>query len=115
MSSNDSNQAHEAAHAGETRGWIIAFRRGFTRLFENVKLILACLFVACGLFVLLELVFVFGWADKEAHYGWENMIGFYAAYGFVSCVLLVFVAKYLLRPAVIRDEDYYDKPSKNRD
>lgn len=115
MTSKDNSQAREAAGAEETRGWIIAFRRGFTRLFENVKLILWCLYGACAIFVLLELVFLFGWADKEAHYGWENMLGFYAAYGFVSCVLLVFVAKYLLRPAVIRDEDYYDKPSKNRD
>ena len=51
-----------------------------------MKPILKCLYAACAFFVLLELVFLFGWADKEAHYGWENMVGFYAAYGFVSCV-----------------------------
>jgi hypothetical protein len=115
MTSDDPSRGPDAAAQEETRRWIVAFRRGFTRVFENVKLILGFLYCACALFVLLELVFVFHWADKEAHYGWENTVGFYAAYGFVSCVLLVFVAKYLLRPVVIRDEDYYDKPSRNRD
>ena len=33
---------------------------------------------------------------------------FYAVYGFVACVLLVLVAKYILRPLVKRGEDYYD-------
>jgi len=115
MASKDQSQSPPPADSEETRQWIIAFRRGFTKLFENVGLILKCLYGACAVFVLLELVFLFHWADKEAHYGWENMVGFYAAYGFVSCVLLVFVAKYLLRPAVVRDEDYYDQPSGNRD
>jgi len=92
----------------ESRPWVLGFRQRFIRLFSNVKLILRLLFGACGFFILLDLLFAFGWADKEAHFGWENTIGFYAAYGFVSCVLLVLVAKYLLRPLVIRDEDYYD-------
>ena len=34
--------------------------------------------------------------------------GFYAVYGFVACVVLVLVAKYILRPMVIRKEDYYE-------
>jgi hypothetical protein len=115
MSANDHNRPPAKEDPGETRAWVLAFRRGFTPLFSSVKRILWLLYAVCAAFVLLDLVFLFGWADKEAHYGWENMVGFYSAYGFVSCVLLVFVAKYLLRPAVIRSEKYYDKPSENRD
>ncbi|MEZ5274970.1 MAG: hypothetical protein R3F07_01165 [Opitutaceae bacterium] len=115
MTSNESRPPATPAPSEETRQWIILFRRGFTRLFENVSLILKCLYAACAFFVALELFFFFGLADKEAHYRWENVIGFYAAYGFVSCVLLVMVSKYLLRPVVIRPEDYYDHPSKHRD
>lgn len=40
--------------------------------------------------------------------GLEAIPGFYAVYGLVACSVLVFLAKYLLRPAVMRDEDYYD-------
>ena len=81
----------------------------------DVKRVLKFLFITCAALVLADLAFLFPQFDKHAHYGWENMVGFYAAYGFVSCVMLVFVAKYLLRPAVIRDEDYYDQTPGNRD
>ena len=38
----------------------------------------------------------------------EAIPGFYAVYGLVACVVLVVLAKYLLRPLVMRAEDYYD-------
>jgi hypothetical protein len=45
--------------------------------------------------------------QKHAHYGFQEIIGFDAVYGFVSCVLLVLAAKQL-RKVLMRDEDYYD-------
>jgi hypothetical protein len=45
---------------------------------------------------------------KHGHLPWENAHGFFAAYGFVSCVLLIFIAKGLRR-LMERDEDYYDR------
>jgi hypothetical protein len=109
MNAPKPNYPENPAAAEETRRWVLQFRRGFTLLFSNVKLILRILFGVCAFFVSIDLFFALGWADKEAHFSWENTIGFYAAYGFVSCVLLVLVAKYLLRPLVIQDEDYYDR------
>jgi len=44
---------------------------------------------------------------KHASYPWENFFGFFGVYGFVSCVLLIFLAKGL-RLIVMRKEDYYD-------
>ena len=38
---------------------------------------------------------------------WEGLLGFYAVYGFVGCVVLVLVAKWM-RTFLMRDEDYYD-------
>ena len=108
MTESKSDNHNFRAEEEENRLWVLLFRRGFTRLFSNVKLILRILFSACTLFILMDLLFGYVWADKEAHFGWESTIGFYASYGFVSCVLLVLVAKYFLRPLVIRDEDYYD-------
>jgi len=45
---------------------------------------------------------------KHAVYPWEGYFGFYSVFGFVACVVLVLVAKYILRPLVMRKEDYYD-------
>ncbi len=86
---------------------------------ENVRKILVGLFGACGFFVLLDVIFWITGFDKHPHFRWEQWPGFYAVYGFVACVLLVLIAKHVLRPLVMRGEDYYDaeKPtaSKNDD
>ena len=44
---------------------------------------------------------------KHGHFALENAPSFYAVYGFIACVSLIFVAK-LLRLLVKRKEDYYD-------
>ena len=44
---------------------------------------------------------------KHGHFPWESTPEFFAVYGFVACVSLIFVAK-LLRLLVKRKEDYYD-------
>lgn len=76
---------------------------------ENLRKILFGLFYTCGFFVLLDLIFWIVGFEKHPHFKWEQWPGFYAMYGFVACVLLVLVSKYVLRPLVMRDEDYYDK------
>ena len=45
--------------------------------------------------------------EKHGHYSWEEWPGFYALFGFISCVVLVIAAKGL-RKILMRDEDYYD-------
>ena len=46
---------------------------------------------------------------KHTYFPWEEWPEFYPVFGFVACVILVLVAKYVLRPLVMRDEDYYDR------
>ena len=52
---------------------------------------------------LLDFVFA-----KHNHFDWEEWPGFYAIFGFAACVMLVLIAKYVLRPLVKREENYYD-------
>lgn len=68
---------------------------------RNVKLFLIIFFAS-----LVVLLVVDPFIDKHAEFEWEMVPGFFAAYGFVSCVLLIYVAK-ILRWWVKRDEDYY--------
>lgn len=45
----------------------------------------------------------------ESRYWWEAVPGFFAAFGFVGCLLLIFGAKTLSGLLVSRKPDYYDK------
>ncbi|MGD2185595.1 MAG: hypothetical protein PVI71_05680 [Desulfobacterales bacterium] len=56
---------------------------------------------------LLILLAVEFFTPKHGHFPWEEAYGFYAVYGFVGCVSLIFIAKGL-RWLVKRKEDYYD-------
>lgn len=55
------------------------------------------------LLVLLDLA-----VHRHAEAGFDDLFGFYGLYGFIACVALVLAAK-LLRRAVMRPEDYYDR------
>ena len=63
-----------------------------------ITLILICvvLFATDGLY------------HKHAYFALESIFGFYAIYGFVMCVALVLIAKWI-RTFLMRAEDYYDK------
>jgi len=73
-----------------------------TSMIRRRDIVLYGLWASLALLLVLE-IFV----HKHTYFAWEEWFGFYAVYGFVSCVLLVLVAKYILRPLVKREEDYY--------
>lgn len=70
---------------------------------NNVKTLLKVFFTICVLLFGVDFI-----VHRTAHMPWEAWPGFYAIFGFVACVILVLVAKYVLRPMVKRDEDYYE-------
>ena len=46
---------------------------------------------------------------EHAAYLWDHLPGWSAVYGFLSCVLLIFVSKFLgHQGGLMRREDYYD-------
>lgn len=45
---------------------------------------------------------------KHSYFVWEDFPFFHAIYGFVVFVVLILIAKHLLRPLIKRREDYYD-------
>jgi membrane protein YdbS with pleckstrin-like domain len=70
---------------------------------KNVKRLLGIFYAILGLLLAGDF-----FIHKHADFGWEEWPNFFAVYGFVACVALVLVAKYILRPLVKRREDYYD-------
>ncbi|PLW82789.1 hypothetical protein CWI75_09480 [Kineobactrum sediminis] len=58
--------------------------------------------------ILLALTVALQWLIPiKGHFGVDGWFGFGAAFGFFSCVLMVFAAK-LLGKLLKRPEDYYD-------
>ena len=70
---------------------------------QNVKRLLIIFFISSVAVLLIDLVY-----HRHSVFAWEDYFGFYAVFGFVACVVLVIVSKYILRPLTMRKEDYYD-------
>ena len=68
----------------------------------TVKRLLVLLFAGIGLSLLPDF-----FIHKHAYFAFEEWPGFYAIFAFVACGFLVLIAKYLLRPLIMRKEDYY--------
>jgi hypothetical protein len=75
-------------------------------IFDNPKNVHRALYGLLGFLVLLITLEPF--IHKHPYFAWEKWFSFYALYGFAACVVLVLAAKYILRPLVKRQEDYYD-------
>lgn len=71
----------------------------------NVKYTIIAFFSACILLLVLDFVLP---KHDHAHFSFENKPAFFAIFGFVSCIILVVIAKYVLREMVKRKEGYYD-------
>jgi hypothetical protein len=69
---------------------------------KNVKRVMTFLYASCALLFALDFVI-----NRHVYHSWENLWGFHAIYGFVGCVVLVVVAKWM-RGFLMRPEDYYD-------
>lgn len=76
---------------------------------ENVQKLLRVFYVICALLVVLDFVL-----HRHIYHSWEKLPAFYPIYGFVGCVLLVFVSKWM-RTFLMRDENYYDKAEDEAD
>ena len=64
--------------------------------------------LAYGILVLLILVdFII--PRHEIHFFGDKIPGFWSLFGFISCVLIIVVSKWIGHHWLVRNEDYYDK------
>lgn len=78
-------------------------KQGFFDRPGNVKRILWFIFIAAAVLFPMDLII-----ETHPHFGAEGWPFFYGTFGFCAFVVIVMVAKYILRPLVKRREDYYD-------
>ena len=69
---------------------------------KNRRKVRQYFYISLGILLIVDF-----FIPKHGHFPWESAPEFFAVYGFVACVSLIFVAK-LLRLLVRRKEDYYD-------
>jgi len=69
---------------------------------ETKRKLWILLFVVCGLTIIPDF-----FTDRHAYFGFDGFIGFYALFGFVSCAILILVAKLIGKVLKVK-EDYYD-------
>ena len=69
---------------------------------QNRRRIRKYFYISLVLLLALDLLI-----PKHGHFAWEKAPFFFAVYGFLGCVSLIFIAK-VLRFLVKRKEDYYD-------
>lgn len=69
---------------------------------ENLTLFLRFFYVSLALLLIIDL-----FVEKHSVFGFDGIPNFFAAYGFISCVLLVLFAK-VLRKFMMKGEGYYD-------
>ncbi|MBA4388146.1 MAG: hypothetical protein C0404_09205 [Verrucomicrobia bacterium] len=73
---------------------------------DRLKSVVALSIVALALLVIGDWLLV----DKEhAHTDAEHYFGFWAAFGFVGCVLIILVSKWFGHQGIMKREDYYDE------
>lgn len=75
---------------------------------RNVKILMQVFYTCCAILVVLDFVI-----NRYTYHALENVWAFYPIYGFVGCVVLVVIAKWM-RTFLMRDEDYYDKFEERR-
>lgn len=68
----------------------------------NLKLFLRVFYASLVLLLIVDF-----FIEKHPEFSFDGAPNFFAAYGFISCVLLVLVAK-VLRMFLMKDEDHYD-------
>lgn len=76
---------------------------------DNVKRLLRVFYVVCGLLLVMDFI-----VHRHTYHAWEKLPAFYPIYGFIGCVLLVLVAKWM-RTFLMRNEDYYESRERAAD
>ncbi len=73
--------------------------------FRTVKIIF---YISLILIALTEIAVVYVFHLGHGHFRFENLPAFGSIYGFISCVLIIVVSKFIGHHWLMKKEDYYN-------
>ena len=75
---------------------------------DRLKTVVRVCFALLAVLVLLDAIPAL--VDKEHAHTWiEHVPGFWAAWGFVGCAILIVLSKWFGHLGIMKREDYYDE------
>lgn len=81
-------------------------KKDFLEKKETIRFLWILLYASCALTLIPEF-----FIERHPHFGFDRFFGFYAILGFLSCIILILIAKFggiFLK----KSPDYYDKKNK---
>ncbi len=75
---------------------------------KRFKIIKRIFYISLILIALIEIAVVYVLHLEHGHFWFENLPAFGSVYGFISCVLIIVVSKFLGKKWLMKKEDYYD-------
>ena len=73
---------------------------------ERMGLVKGLCYTALALTVVIDLLFV---SKEHAETAIEHLPGFWSAFGFIACVLIIILSKWYGHLGIMTREDYYDR------
>jgi hypothetical protein len=73
--------------------------------FRKIKRIF---YISLVLIAVAEIAVIYVFHLGHGHFFFENLPAFGSVYGFISCVLIIVVSKFLGHKWLMKKEDYYD-------
>jgi len=70
-----------------------------------MKRILVIILTALVASILIDLLLI----ENNGDFAWSNISGFFALFGFIGCIALILISKWLGHHWLQRKEDYYDR------
>jgi hypothetical protein len=65
--------------------------------------------IAYGVLAVLFVVDILFIPRHETHFFVDNIRGFWSVFGFIACVLIIVLSKWIGHHGIMKDEEYYDK------
>jgi len=65
--------------------------------------------IALGIVFFISLVLEFGFMTIKDPHWWNSIPAFYGIWGFLGCVAIIYISKWLGKFFILSDEGYYDR------
>jgi hypothetical protein len=75
---------------------------------ENFRITKKIFYIGLAVIAFIEIAVIYLLHLGHGHFWFEDLPAFGAVYGFISCVLIIFVSKFLGHKWLMKGEDYYD-------